>query len=161
MKHTLKLLSFATAAILVVGCQTSRGRLEQQMILNDITQSQNAKFEKEGSPYRRVTESVGFMGTGGAFSVVKLMGSPAPTVADATLKADVLKKIGSLENAKNRNSEPTLLKTNVLLSNSSEVVEAWEIDGKDRLRAYKVSFKPVASGGTDYAISGPFDGPTR
>ena len=151
MTRFLKLLLIPLAALLVVGCQTTG-----QKMLADMAASENAELEKSGSPYRRVVENYGVMGTGGSGSYWVLIGSPAPTVADARLKTDVLAQIGKLERAKGRTDEPVLLKTTVLSKGATEVVEAWEIKGRPRNVAYKVSIKPSPAGGSDFSINGPW-----
>ena len=109
--------------------------------------------EKPGSPYHWVSEDEG----GGKILQRVLLGTPGPTVADETVKADVLKRIGTYEEKAGGAAVPVLVEVRQLSPVKGEYNEVWIIARAGTNVAYTVSLSPSPQGGVDFHVSGPWD----
>jgi hypothetical protein len=118
----------------------------------------NASLEESGAPFRWEHEDAG---EGDAVIRRVLIGTPAPSAADAQLQGDVRALIGRAEAMKGRSADVHIVETRALPPEGASVREAWVVDaGKDGHQAYLIVFTPSASGGTEISLSGPW-GVTR
>jgi len=118
-----------------------------QKTLRDLT------TEKPGSPYHWVGEEM----EGGAGFERVLSGIPASTVADDTLKQDVLKAIGNLEQKFGGSQLPTLVEVRQWEKDEGGYREVWVISRAGENIAYTVFLKSSSQSGTDLDVKGPWD----
>lgn len=109
--------------------------------------------EKPGSPYHWVSEDEG----GGKILQRVLMGTPGPTVADETVKANVLKNIGTYEEKIGGDATPVLVEVRQLPKAKGEYNEVWIIARAGIKIVYTVSLSSSPQGGVDFHVHGPWD----
>jgi hypothetical protein len=109
--------------------------------------------EKPGSPYRWVTES----DEGGKVLTRVLLGKSAPSVADATVTADILKNIAALEAALGATAPPQLLEVRQLPKSGGRYQEIWIVTRAGGNIAYTVSMQAATQGGVDLDVQGPWE----
>jgi hypothetical protein len=109
--------------------------------------------EKPGSPYHWISESI----EGGTGLERVLDGTPGPTVADGTLKQDILKSIGALEQKFGGSQLPELIEVRQLPRNEGEYREVWVVARGKRNIVYTVFLKSASQGGSDLHVQGPWD----
>jgi len=78
-----------------------------------------------------------------------------PTSADATLKNDILGKIGSVEATRGGSAAPRLLGVHAMGVSAVPGREIWFIERGTGAVRYDVTLTPSADGGTDFAVRGP------
>ena len=94
---------------------------------------------------------------GGAGFERVLAGTPGDTVADETLRNDVLKAIGNLEQKLGGSQSPTLVEVRQLGQDHGKYGEVWVISRGGRRIAYTVLLQSSAQGGSDLDVKGPWD----
>lgn len=109
--------------------------------------------EKPGSPYHWVSEDEG----GGKILQRVLMGTPGPTVADETVKADILRNIGTYEAKAGGAAAPVLVEVRQLPKVKGEYNEVWIISRAGTNIVYTVSLSSSPQGGVDFHVHGPWD----
>jgi hypothetical protein len=145
MKH-VNPLSMMLVALLLASCSGNP-------TANNAGNMLNADLEKAGSPYRwQVTDT----GGGSAVMQKKLIGTVAPSSADATLTADVVRAIGQVEAASGGSATPKVIETRQVSSSSKQIREIWVVAREGKSIAYVVTLIPSPQGGTDIAVSGPW-----
>ena len=109
--------------------------------------------EKPGSPYQWVSERA----EGGTVMERVLVGTPGPTVADETVKADILRNIGAYEEKNGGAAVPEVVEVRQLPKSKDGYNEVWVVSRGGQRIAYTVSLKPSPQGGVDLHIHGPWD----
>ena len=140
---------------IVAGCASSNA-VDRAAAVDKAARDVNEEAEKTGNPYRaHVTD----MGSAGQLIEKVLIGTPAPTVADKTLKHDVLARIGELETrsgAVASSTPPVLLETRFISKSAQSIAEVWVIARGQERAAYTVAFTTSPKGGTDFHVKGPW-----
>jgi len=109
--------------------------------------------EKPGSPYHWVSDN----SMGGRVMERVLSGTPGPTVADETVKRDILASIGTFEEKAGGDKMPKLVEVRQLPKAKNEYNEVWVISRSGENIAYTVSLQPSPQGGVDFHVRGPWD----
>ncbi len=114
----------------------------------------NASLEQSGAPFRWKSTDAGE----GSFAVERvLIGTPAPSLADVKLQADIRTLIGRAETMKSRSADLRVVETRTLPPDGPSARETWVIDaGKNGRQAYLIVLTPSVSGGTEISLSGPW-----
>jgi len=99
--------------------------------------------EKPGSPYHWVSEHA----EGGTVLERVLMGKPGKTVADATVKADILKNIGAFEEKVGGTALPEVIEVRRMPKSNDDYNEVWVISRNGKKIAYTVALTPSPHGG--------------
>jgi hypothetical protein len=118
-----------------------------QKTLNELTS------EKPGSPYHWVSDNA----MGGKVMERVLSGTPGPTVADDTVKKDILANIGTFEEKAGGDKMPKLVEVRQLPKVRDEYNEVWVVSRAGQNVAYTVSLQSSAQGGVDFHVRGPWD----
>ena len=141
-----KFLFFVALLCFLSGCATNS-------IADRGAAYANKELEQRGSPFR--WNSTAF-NDGSSVLERQLLGKPCSTAANATLQHDVLASIGQAEAQSGGSANPTLVEARCVSIVKSQINEVWVIArGNDKI-AYTVSFRPQASGGTDFEVHGPW-----
>ena len=109
--------------------------------------------EKPGSPYRWVSEHA----EGGTVMERVLLGKPGPTVADSTVKADILRNIGAYEQKAGGSATPEVIEVRLLPKVKNDYNEVWVVSRGGEKMAYTVTLTPSPKGGVDLRVQGPWD----
>ena len=109
--------------------------------------------EKPGSPYHWVSENVG----GGKTLERELMGKPGKTVADDTVKNDIVRTIGGYEQNNGGSPTPTIVEIRQLPKTGDSYNEVWVVSRSGAGIAYTVSLQAAAKGGVDFHVQGPWE----
>ena len=91
--------------------------------------------------------------TGCATTRQSSLSGPIKTVADATVRRDVMWAIGIYESAAGGSANPSLISAERMGKEGSTYEERWIVQSNGAQVPYSVKLTAAASGGVDYAIA--------
>jgi hypothetical protein len=86
-----------------------------------------------------------------------LDGTPGPTVADDTLKRDILSSIEKAEKAFGAQGSPSLVQVRQLPKDHGTYREVWLVKRDRQNVAYTIFLTASADGGVDFDVKGPWE----
>lgn len=75
------------------------------------------------------------------------------TVANAQLRADVMRSIGTYESALGGSRNPSLISAEPVSKNGTSHVERWVVDSNGKKAVYRVTLVPSPKGGVDFGVA--------
>jgi len=86
-------------------------------------------------------------------SCATLINVPDSTVADKTLKSDIVKNIGYYESSIGGSCNPEIINTEVVAFDQVKVKEIWTVNRNGKEINYIVELIPDPQGGTDVSVT--------
>jgi hypothetical protein len=139
--------SFALLLVFLISCSSNP-------IADRHAATANTNLEKAGSPYHwRPTKTANDM----TFLQRELIGTPAKTLADAQLAADIGAMIAQKEAKFGGEFTPRVVETRLVSATPKGTREIWIVARGEKHIAYVIYFVPSGNGGTDFGVDGPWE----